>query len=271
MDEAALVRLTEESADAGAAIAERAFREELTIEFKTDKTDVVTETDRAAQQAVIDVIEREYPDSTIVGEEKGTAETLPSEGLAWLIDPIDGTANFVRELPSWTTSVACLVDGEPVAAVNVSPALDDRYVATADGMTRNGRSVSVSDRTDPDTFLAIPTLWWTRDRRREYAETNRRLTDQFADIRRIGSAQLELSAVAAGSVEGVVSNVVGNPWDTVAGAAMVEWAGGTVTDIHGDRWEPGARGIVASNGTQHELFCEVARAAEASREPAGME
>ncbi len=253
--------MTQESADAGAAVAFRAYRGELAVEQKTSKTDVVTETDRRAQNAVIAVIEAEYPDSTIVGEEEGTARELPSEGLAWLIDPIDGTMNFVRELPSWTTSVVCLVDGEPVAAATVAPAMDDRFIGSEAGVTRNGQAVMVSGRDDPETYIAIPTLWWNREDRAQYAETTRQLTDRFADIRRIGSAQLELATVAGGSIEGVVSNVHADPWDTVGGAAMVEWAGGTVTDIYGDSWGPDSQGIVASNGEHHGIFCEIARAA----------
>lgn len=265
MTDSELARVTQEAAEAGAAIALAAYRGELNVSRKSGKTDVVTETDHAAQASVIEHIEARIPDSTIVGEEEGTAEELPDEGIAWLIDPIDGTANFVRELPMWATSVACLVDGEPVAAANVVPAVDDRYYGTPDGVTRNGEPMTVSDQDDPDAFLAIPTLWWGRNDRAQYAAMTRELTGRFGDIRRIGSAQIELSTVAGGSVEGVVSNVIGDPWDTVAGAAMIEWAGGTVTDIFGDPWGPESHGIVASNGVAHDTFCAAARAAEDAR------
>lgn len=262
MAEIHLERVTRESAAAGGAVALAAFRGDLSIDHKDGKTDVVTQADRAAQRAVIDRIREEYPTATIVGEEQGTDEVLPETGLAWIVDPIDGTNNFVRELPGWATSVACLNNGEPVVAVNELPALDDTFVGAPGGVTRNGKQVQVSDRTDPETFLAIPTLWWGRDSRKAYAAATRSLLTNVGDIRRVGSAQIELSAVAAGAVEGVVSNVLAEPWDTVAGAAMIEWAGGTVTDIHGDPWHRDSHGVVASNGTDHELFLEAAREAE---------
>lgn len=250
------------SARIGADVALDAFRGSLSIEEKSGKTDLVTEADQATQDAIVDRIRIDFPDATIVGEESGTATDLPPSGMAWLIDPIDGTRNFIREVPQWMVSVVCLVDREPMAAVNIAPALDDEYVGTPEGVTRNGRPVTVSDRTDPETFLTIPTLWWGTDRRDEYVTTVRLLLEQFGDIRRFGSAQFELSTVAAGGVEGVLSNVRGSPWDTVAGAAMVEWAGGCVTDIHGEPWTDHSHGIVASHGIHHADFCAVASAAE---------
>ncbi len=266
MDDETLVRLTEQSANAGGAVAQTAFRTSLDVTTKDGKTDFVTETDRNAQAAVTDCIHEQFPDDPIYGEEDRTLSELPETGRVWIIDPIDGTNNYIRGNPCWVTSVACVVDGEPVAAANVMPAVGDRYVATPDGVTRNGVSVSVSKRTDPDLFDVAPIIWWSRERREEYAAATRVIVTQFGDLRRFGSAQFALSLVAAGGIDGVITNVETKAWDTVAGVAMIRWAGGTVTDLNGNPWRHDSRGLVASNGTQHDRFVEATEAIETVRE-----
>lgn len=266
MDRSELQRVTEESARAGAAVALERFRTDLTVERKSGKTDVVTAADRDAQRAVVDRIDREFPGDTIYGEEADTDGKIADTGRTWIIDPIDGTNNYVRGNRRWATSVACLVDGSPVAAANILPAIEDAYVGTADGVTRNGTAVAVSDHTDPEQFQVAPLIWWGFDRRGEYAAATGGIVRRFGDLRRPGSAQAALSLVAAGGLEGAFTNIAANPWDTVAGAAMVEWAGGTVTDLDGDPWHPNSRGLVASNGTAHEVVLEAAREIDAAGE-----
>ena len=261
MDDGDAALTAEQSAIAGGDVAADLFRTRLDVERKAGKTDLVTRADREAQAAVVERIRAEYPDAVVHGEE-GQDQGLPAEGVAWVVDPIDGTNNYVRGNRRWATSVACLVDGEAIAAANVLPALGDRYVATAEGVRRNGTPVSVSDRTDPERFEVAPTVWWDFDRRAEYGRTATAIVERFGDLRRVGSAQAALSLLAAGGLDGVVTNIHTNPWDTVAGAAMVEWAGGTVTDIQGDPWRYDSRGLVASNGRAHDAVLAAARAAE---------
>ena len=242
--------VAERAARAGSEVAARSFRGDIDVETKSGDTDVVTEADRAAQRRVIEVVREEF-DDPIVGEEEDERKTVPDEGDAWVVDPIDGTNNYVRSIPIWATSVAAVRDGEPVAAVNACPALGDTFVAGFDEVTRNGKPVSVSDKTDPETFTVTPTIWWDFDHRDEYAAICRELVERFADVRRFGSAQVTLAMVAAGSLEGAVTNVDPNPWDTVAGVHMVRRAGGTVTDRHGNRWRHDSESLVASNGEAH--------------------
>lgn len=251
-DESDRVALAERAAAAGAEVAHKHFRTDIAVETKSGKTDVVTQADRDAQRRVIEVIREEYPDDAIVGEEEDTLKTVPEVGDAWIIDPIDGTNNYVRNLRTWATSVAAVRDGETVAAANVLPALGDSYVAGPEGTTLNGAPVSVSDRTDPETLTVVPTIWWDFTERDEYTAALRGIVERFGDMRRFGCAQAALSNVADGSIDGAFTNVVVNPWDSVAGVFMVEQAGGTVTDIHGDEWRPGCDGLVASNGNAHE-------------------
>jgi myo-inositol-1(or 4)-monophosphatase len=254
------------AAEAGGAVALGSFREGIAVETKGDKTDVVTQADRDAQETVVAAIREEYPEDAIVGEEDDELRDVPNSGPAWIIDPIDGTNNFVRGIRMWATSVAATVDGDVVAGASVCPALEDTYLLDDGDAYRNGESISVSERTDPEEFTVVPTVWWPFERRTEYTAACRGIVERFGDMRRFGSAQLALALCAAGAVEGVVTNVEANPWDSVVGAGLVEAAGGTVTDIHGEPWRHDSRGLVASNGEAHDLVLEAAREAEAEAE-----
>jgi myo-inositol-1(or 4)-monophosphatase len=253
------VSVAERAARAGSEVALAAFRTGINVETKSGKTDVVTAADRNAQRRVIEVIRETHPEDAIVGEEEDELKTVPESGAAWVIDPIDGTNNFVRDTQVWATSVAAVKDGATVAAANVLPAMEDTYVAGEEGVTRNGDPVSVSSKSDPETFVVVPTIWWDFDHRDQYGRACAAIVERFADLRRYGCAQAVLSMLASGQIEGVVTNVVANPWDSVAGVHLVRQAGGVVTDVHGDRWEPGAEGLVASNGEAHTVVLEAAR------------
>lgn len=260
MSDAERAATVRRAAEAGGDVALAGFRADIEVEQKADKTDVVTEADRSAQARVIEVIRGTYPDEPIVGEEEGALKAVPESGPAWVVDPIDGTNNFVRDVPLWTTAVAAVRDGDAVAAANVMPALGDTYELAAETTRFNGAPVSVSGRIDPETFRVVPLIWWGRDRRDEYAAACREIVTRFGDLVRPVCAQYVLGMVAAGQVDGAITNVVPNPWDVVGGVAMIRAAGGTVTALDGSRWSPGDQGLVASNGTAHEELQAAVRA-----------
>jgi myo-inositol-1(or 4)-monophosphatase len=249
------------AAEAGGAVALGSFREGVTVETKDGKTDVVTQADRDAQRRVEATIREAYPQEPIVGEEDNEPSTVPDEGPAWIVDPIDGTNNFVRGLPLWTTSVAATVDGRVVGGATVCPALEETFTLSGGEASHDGDRLAVSGRTDPETFVVVPTIWWGFDRRAEYGAICAGIVDRFGDMRRYGSAQYALALCAAGAVEGVVTNVRASPWDTVVGAGLVEAAGGTVTGVDGDSWRHDSVGLVASNGTAHDEVLAAARSA----------
>ncbi|GAB7092964.1 inositol monophosphatase [Halolamina litorea] len=251
--------LARRAAVAGGEVAAEFFRTGVAVETKNGKTDVVTEADRAAQREVEEVIHEEHREEPVVGEEGDALKSVPERGPAWVVDPIDGTNSYVRELPTWATAVACVEDGEPVAACNALPALGDVYTADGEAAYRNGAEITVSSVDDPERAAVVPTVWWEQDRRDEYARACGAIVRRFADLRRPGSAQAALAMLAAGSVEGVVTNVDTKPWDTIAGVHLVRRAGGTVTDLRGQPWHHGARGLVASNGALHEDVLAAAR------------
>lgn len=251
MSDDARAETVRRAAHAGGEVALEGFRAGIDVERKQDKTDVVTSADRAAQDRVIEVIRDRYPEEPIVGEEEDALKQVPDEGPAWIVDPIDGTNNFVRDVPIWTTAVSVVQDGTARAAVNVMPALGDTFEFGGGQTLFNGRPVTPSDRSDPDAFRVVPLIWWGRDRRDEYAAACREIVTRFGDLVRPVCAQYVLAMVAAGQVDGAITNVVPNPWDVVGGIGMIRAGGGRVTNLDGDPWEPGDEGLVASNGSAH--------------------
>lgn len=267
MDErAARIELLERAAREGGHIAYDAFRSEFMVETKDSPLDAVTEIDREVQRHITGVIEEAYPDQPIVGEEEDALKEVPEEGPAWIIDPIDGTNNYVAGNRLWVTSVAYVEDGDPVAAVNHMPATGDTYRTTPVGVSRNGESVSVSDRENPETFTVAPVFGLKRSDRASFAAAASTISHSLGDLRRSGSGQATYSMVAAGELDAAVSTVTLSPWDTVAGAHLVRQAGGTVTDIHGNEWRHDSEGIIASNGNAHEELVEAFEARGAEEE-----
>lgn len=279
--------VAERAAQAGADVAEAAFRRPLEVGTKANPSDFVTDADRNAQEAVLEVIQRADPDATVVAEEgdaggdgqagsdgeadgpgeRSTASvpTVPTEGTAWIVDPIDGTRNYVAGSRIWATSVAAVVEGETAAAATLMPAYGDDYALGSDGVTRNGAPVGPSEFDDPLAFSVAPLGWWPREERGEFSRLCEVLGDRFGDVRRYGCAQAVLAMVASGELDAAVATRRMNPWDAVAGAAMVERAGGTVSDPEGEPWRPDAEGLVVSNGEAHGALVEAARDARDGR------
>ena len=256
MDASTRLTLAREAARTGGDLAEGGFRGPLTVETKANELDSVTEFDREVQRHVTRLLRDDDPDAVIVGEEEleriETRTSLPDSGAAWVVDPIDGTNNFVAGSRIWGCAVAAVEDGEAVAAVNEFPALGDRFAAADDGAMRNGEPCSVSDKTNPETFTIDPIFGLSERNRRKLSEYVGIIAENFGDSRRYGCSQFVLSSVAAGELDAAVSGQQLSPWDTVGGAHLVREAGGTVTDLEGNRWTPEADGIIASNGEAHD-------------------
>ncbi|MCU4718223.1 inositol monophosphatase family protein [Halapricum hydrolyticum] len=253
-----LLAVAERAADAGADLAMEYFRGDVAVETKATSMDLVTEADRRAQKRIVEVVREYDPDAAIVAEEQDFRKTVPDSGEAWVIDPIDGTTNFVHGLLTWAPAVAVVRDGDPVAGAVVAPARDERYLAGPERATGDGASLAVSDRSDPDSFVVAPILRYSGSRadRERFAGLTTRLVTELGDVRRLGSAQVTLALVAAGSLDATVGPFPPHAWDTVAGAHMVERAGGTVTDLAGDSWTPDSDGIVATNGGAHDAILD---------------
>jgi myo-inositol-1(or 4)-monophosphatase len=270
MDVTHRAAVAERAARAGGIVARESFRQEITVETKSDKTDVVTAADRDAQQQVVATVRQEFPDDAFVCEEEvallGEVDrraSVPERGPVWVVDPIDGTANYVRGLRYWATVVAALVDGEPVGVATYLPAQEDIYTAGPESATHNGNPLRVSDRSDPETFAVGAIGRWPR---RDGTASYDVLGARFGDLRRVGSMQATLALVAGGSLDGAVTPGSPHPWDAVAGAHLIERAGGTVTDLSGEPWRHDSEGLVASNGQAHGQLLDGVREAVAAAE-----
>ena len=270
-------------ARAGADVALDGFRTGVAPETKggadrvVDAGDVVTTADRDAQRACLDAIRDRFPDDAVVAEEEDARKTLPGSGVVWVVDPIDGTYNFARDLPAWATAVAVVADGGTIAAATVAPALDEAYAVDRAGVTRvagradgsrvagradgsrGGTPLSVSQRAAPEAFAVAYAVVPRFGDRGAYADGVADMVERFGETRRVGSLQLVLARVAAGALEGTVTPQPVNPWDSVGGVRMIRAAGGVVTDVDGDPWHPGSDGLVASNGAAHGELLAVAR------------
>lgn len=268
--------LAERAARAGGVVARESFRQTFRVETKANKNDLVTDVDREAQRQVLATISREFPDDAYVCEEPATGEdrddldrreSVPTSGAAWVVDPIDGTANYVRGMRFWGTSVAAVRDGEPVGVATYLPAEGDCYAAGPESVTLNDDSIAVSDRADPETFAVGLIGWWPLHARERYAETFRTAAGRFGDVRRLGCMQGVLALVAAGSLDAAFMPRRPHPWDAVAGVHLVRRAGGTATALDGEPWTPESTGLIVSNGEAHETVQEVARTGADSEVP----
>ncbi|MFT4946338.1 MAG: myo-inositol-1(or 4)-monophosphatase [Natronomonas sp.] len=262
--------ITERAARAGGAVASEGFRGELAVEAKESPTDVVSNADREAQQQVLATIAQEFPTATVVCEEEvpqvsadgiEVAESVPDSGPAWVVDPIDGTANFVREIGFWATSVAAVVDGEPVAGATAMPAMTDIYTAGPESVSRNDEPMTVSDREDLAEFAVGTTGRWSTSDPAVPTAIVREVSERFGDSRRFGCIQGLLALVAAGGMEGAIMPDPPNAWDSLAGIHLVRRAGGRATTLSGDRFTDGDENLIVSNDTRHEAVLDAARAA----------
>jgi myo-inositol-1(or 4)-monophosphatase len=203
---------------------------------KSSHTDLVTEFDRAAEAAIVDRLRRLRPDDAIVGEE-GTADPGTS-GYAWHIDPIDGTTNYVYDQPAWSCSVGVERHGEMVAGAVFVPPLDEMYSAgKGEGATLNGRPIAASGETDLSSALVGTGFSYLPTTRRGQAERLVHLITEVRDIRRLGSAAIDLCMVACGRLDVYFEEHL-NSWDAAAGELIAREAGAITSDFRGEIARP---------------------------------
>jgi myo-inositol-1(or 4)-monophosphatase len=197
------------------------------------QNDYVTRADRESEAAILATIRARHPDDAFLGEEGGAL--AGAEGArTWIVDPLDGTSNYVTGFPFWCVSIA-VRDGEGLAAAVVwDPLRDELYsAARGEGAFRNGARISVTSRTSlSGAFLATGFPFRYRHRVDAYLALFRAVFLEARAIRRAGSAALDLAYVAAGVFDGFFEFHL-SPWDIAAGALLIREAGGAVTDFDG--------------------------------------
>lgn len=197
--------------------------------------DFVTEVDIASERELLYHLRKAYPEHAFVCEESGRTGPDDAE-YVWYIDPLDGTTNFMRGIPHYAISMACMKDGKLEHAVIVNPVLREEFVASRGrGVQLNGRRVRVAQSTELKQCLlgtGIPFLGHQTDKLPAYAEGMAKLAGQVMGIRRAGAASLDLAYVAAGRLD-AFWEIGLKPWDIAAGALMIKEAGGLISDFNG--------------------------------------
>ena len=211
------------------------------VRTKSSATDMVSEMDRAAEVAIEELLLGARPDDGMLGEE-GT-DRAGTSGVRWIVDPLDGTTNYLYGLPGFAVSIAAEVDGEVRAGVVYDVVRDELFAATkGGGATRDGRPIRCSDAADLPTALLATGFAYDSERRRAQAEVVVQVIPRVRDIRRFGAAAVDLCTVACGRLDGYWERGLA-PWDLAAGALIASEAGAVVTDFDGG---PPARGAVVA-------------------------
>lgn len=209
---------------------------------KSSPVDVVTAMDAASEQLLRRLILEARPDDAILGEEDG--HVAGTSGLTWVVDPIDGTVNYLYGIPAFAVSVAVVAGtGDPetweALAGCVVRVPDGRSwsAGRGEGATADGAPIRVNEATDLALSLVGTGFGYAAERRAAQAQVLTQLLPRVRDIRRIGSAALDLAMVAEGQLDLVYERGL-NPWDMAAGALLVTEAGGTVSGLRGRRASP---------------------------------
>lgn len=207
----------------------------ITVSEK-EHNNFVTDIDQAAEQAIVETLLKAYPDHAILGEESGPSKNLNDESeYAWIIDPIDGTTNFIHGYPNYCISIALQQKGVITQAVIYDPVRNDLFTATKGaGAFLNERRIRVSKRTKlQDSLIGTGFPYRSFDKVDRYLAIFKELTQKTAGLRRPGAASLDLSYVACGRYDGFWEFGL-SPWDMAAGALIISEAGGLVSDAQGE-------------------------------------
>ena len=265
-DDAQLLETARELALAAGAIHLEVWRRFDPAEVKLkSRRNPVTEADVKAERMIVGELARRFPSHRVVAEEEGGRAGSPANSKAeetiWYVDPLDGTVNFAHGLPLFSVSIAAWRGGEPIAGVVHAVAMNETYEALrGGGVRRNGRPLHVSRTSELREALLATGFCYQRN---EIADNN---VAQFSDlvlrcrdIRRLGSAALDLALVAAGHYAAYWEPHL-NAWDLAAGILLVKEAGGRVTDLAGGANVLARGDVLASNGSAlHEAVLERAR------------
>ncbi|WP_406663997.1 inositol-1-monophosphatase [Gallaecimonas sp. GXIMD1310] len=210
----------------------KSFEQPERVEAEAKGThDWVTNVDREAERLIIETIRRSYPDHAVVGEESGADG---DSDFQWIIDPLDGTTNFLRGIPHFCVSIALRVKGRTEQAVVFDPIRNELFSASRGmGAQFNGMRIRVTKAKELDgTLLATGLPFKQKQHYASYMNIFTAVFDKAADVRRTGSAALDLSYLAAGRIDGFFELGL-KPWDIAAGELIVREAGGIVSDFNG--------------------------------------
>jgi myo-inositol-1(or 4)-monophosphatase len=238
------------------------------VTTKSTPTDVVTTADRATERLIIDRLLTVRPGDEVLGEETGSHSSGVAAGadrVRWLLDPIDGTVNFLYGIPYYSVSLAAEVAGRVVAAAVRNPVSGEEWTAVAgQGAFRDGRRLSGSSVSTLSQTLLATGFGYDPDRRAHQARVVAELLDEVRDIRRIGAASLDLCMVADGRIDAFYEKGLA-PWDLAAGGLVAREAGVLVTGLAGA--PAGTRMVLAAPTAIHQALHDRLLALDAAGGP----
>ena len=249
-----------EAAQAGGEVLRRRFGDglRLTVEVKA-KHDYVTEVDREAESAVTEVLRRRFPDHAILAEEGSTGG--PHAEYRWIVDPLDGTTNFIHGVPAFAVSIGLTDETGLVAGAVCDPCRNETFHAhRGGGAFLSGARIACSDLDHLDAAL-IATGFPFREMVHlpAYLDAFERFVRSTSGLRRAGSASLDLVYTACGRYDGFFEIGL-KPWDLAGGALIVREAGGIVTDVHGGSGFLEEGSVVAAGSRLHAAMLAITRA-----------
>jgi myo-inositol-1(or 4)-monophosphatase len=244
-----------EAALAAGLVLERHFRDGVVMRAK-EIANLVSDADIEAEHAIVDVIRQAFPGHAVLGEEAHQA-SVQAEHL-WVVDPLDGTANFAHKIPHFAVSIAYYHAGEPKVGIIYNPMTADWYVTERGaGSTHNGKAVHVSDCDRLEETMIGIGFPYDRGALMEatLAGIGAVIRREVHGVRRFGTAALDMVMVANG-LFGAYFEYQLSPWDYAAGRLFVEEAGGKMTDARGNPLGLAKTSVLASNGLLHEAMVE---------------
>ncbi|WP_322796032.1 inositol monophosphatase family protein [Tepidiforma sp.] len=232
-----LLGLAEAIAREAGGLLQRYAAEGFAVGTKSSRTDMVTEADRAAEALIVERIGSARPDDAVMGEEGARREG--HTGVRWVVDPLDGTTNFIYGVPAYGVSIGVERDGQVVAGVVFDAAHGEAFTALlGSGAWRDGRPIRASGKAELATALIGTGFGYDAAQRALQGAMLTRLIGRVRDIRRMGSAALDLAHVACGMLDGYYEYRL-NPWDIAAGGLIAREAGARTAGFGGYAFEDG--------------------------------
>ena len=237
-------------------IIRKGFKSNISIEFKTDASNIVTNIDKASEKIITDFIKKEYPNHTIIAEETGLNEK--NSEYKWIIDPLDGTTNFAHGLPIFSISIGVQKNEETIYGVIYDVMRDKVFSAEkGSGAFENNVKIKVSENSNLSESLLV--TGFPYEVKNNYEEAIIHFTTflkKSRAVRRLGSAAIDFCFVANGVFDGFWESKL-NSWDVCAGLILVEEAGGKISNYSGNPVTVNSPNFLATNGKVHSQMIEV--------------
>lgn len=221
----------------------------LSVGSRTLSKEVTSSNDHEADRIIIEVLSERCPSHNLLTEETGLIDN--GSDYTWIIDPLDGSSNFLNHNPFFAVSICLAYKNEPITGVVFAPFLEELVVARkGQGCTLNGRRINVSTTNKLDKTYIVGCPGGEKNNIR-FSKMEYALHQQIKDFRKIGSAAVECYMVATGRVDGFTTLNI-SPWDVAAGVLAVQEAGGLVSDFNGNPWKLDKTDLLVSNGLVHD-------------------